>query len=140
MTATVAPTSPTGLSRVVTHLDVALCLLFIAGGSFMWWALTWGPSQWHSGPSLAFVAGLGLAWPVIGALWLVYALLLTNHCTRVVGYWLGVVLSLYFTVSLLNATIGGRLTSVFALVLVIFATAGQVSAAIRSMVTAERNR
>lgn len=131
---------PSALSRATTHLDTGLCLLFIAGGLFMWWSLTWGPSQWHSGPSLYFVAGLGLAWPVIGALWLAYSLLLTNHCTRVLGYWLGVCLTGYFLVSLGDASIRGHLTSVYALVLVIFATAGQVSGAVRSMVAAERKR
>lgn len=140
MTVASNPPPDSVLSRAIAYLDAALCTLFIVGGAFLFWALTWGPAMWRSGPSLEFVAGLGLPWPAIGTLWLIYSLLLTNARTRVTGYLLGLILATYYTVSLFSAAVDDRLTSVLAVVLIVFATAGQGSGLIRSMVAAERKR
>lgn len=139
MTLIPEPTPPTmRIRRIPLEIvDIAFCVAYIVLGALIGITLIGGPNRYHDTRSVEYIAGLGLRWWIVGAVFLLYAVALTNRRTRVFGWGLGVVLFGYYLLSIIVAGHRGFDVSALGYGAAIAAVLSQISGWLRSMVASE---
>lgn len=112
--------------------------VFALGALFIGASLIWGPTHWHTSPSMMLVQQLGIPWDVWGLLFIAYSMLLYTNSTRVFGFFLGFVLYSFFTGSFIYALSTGRSANIVLLVVAVNATIQQAVWGVKSMIQEAR--